>query len=103
MSAYALILILAGVVPLLLSFWPPLRFYQHGRALAATLGLILLIFGGWDVFAAYRGHWFFDPASVWPPRIINLPLEEVFFFIVIPFCCIFTWEILLFFCRKDKR
>lgn len=92
MSKYMLILIVSGIVPLILSFWPPLKFYRNLKGLALSLGLILLIFGGWDVWATYRGHWYFNSRGVWPFKIINLPLEEVLFFLVIPFCCIFTWE-----------
>ena len=92
MSQYMILLIISGAVPLLLSFWPGLKFYRHWRALVYSIGLIIIIFGGWDIFATWRGHWFFNPAGVFKLRIINLPLEEVLFFIVIPFCCIFTWE-----------
>ncbi|MFC1699754.1 lycopene cyclase domain-containing protein [Candidatus Omnitrophota bacterium] len=93
MSDYILVLIIAGIIPFALSFWPPLKFYRQRRALVLTLGLIVLIFGSWDVLATFRGHWYFNPRAVWPLKIINLPLEEVLFFVVIPFCCIFTWEI----------
>lgn len=90
------LLLLSGAVPLVLSFYPPLGMYKNGgiKALFMSLGIIMLTFGGWDVFATWRGHWHFDPGGVWPARIINLPLEEVMFFFVIPFCCIFTWEAL---------
>ncbi|MFC1658285.1 lycopene cyclase domain-containing protein [Candidatus Omnitrophota bacterium] len=92
MSKYMMVLILSGSIPFLLSFFPPLRFYRHRFALFLSIGIILVIFGSWDVYATYRVHWYFNPAGVWRFRIINLPLEEVLFFIIIPFCCIFTWE-----------
>lgn len=92
MSAYMRVLILSGIVPFALSFWPALKFYCNLRSLFYSIGLMLIIFGGWDVFATYRGHWSFNPQGVWPVRIVNLPVEEVLFFVVIPFCCIFTWE-----------
>ena len=92
MSDYMLVLILSGTIPFILSFWPALGFYRNLRALIASIGLVLVIFGLWDVLATYRGHWCFNPAGVWNARIVNLPLEELLFFIVIPFCCIFTWE-----------
>lgn len=87
-----LVLLLSLSVPLVFSFWPPLKFWRHLRALVYSIALVMLIFGGWDVFAAWRGHWYFNPAGTGSLRIINLPLEEVLFFAVIPFCCIFTWE-----------
>ncbi|MFH0855599.1 MAG: lycopene cyclase domain-containing protein [Candidatus Omnitrophota bacterium] len=96
MSKYMVLLILSGIIPLCLSFWPPLKFYRNLRALIASIALIAVIFGAWDVFAVWRGHWSFGPESVWPFRFINLPFEEWLFFIVIPFCCIFTWEALKF-------
>ena len=101
MSLYMKVLILAVAFPFALSFYPPFRFYKHLRALLLTLLLILLLFGSWDVFAAFRGHWYFNPADVWPARVVNLPLEEVLFFICIPFACIFTWEAINYF--SDRR
>jgi len=96
MSKYITLLILSGTVPLFLSFWPPLKFYRNLRPLILSIGLIVVIFGAWDCFAVWRGHWFFDPQGVWPVRFINLPIEEWLFFVIIPFCCIFTWEALKF-------
>jgi len=94
MSEYMLVLILSISVPFIFSFWPPLKFYRNIFALFYSIGLILLIFGFWDIFATWRGHWSFHPEGVWPIRVVNLPLEEVLFFVVIPFCCIFTWEVI---------
>jgi len=96
------VLILAFSVPFFLSFFPPLKFYRNFRAYILSNLLVLLIFGGWDIFATYRGHWSFSPDGVYPFRIINLPLEEALFFIVIPFCCIFTWEAFLYLKKRPK-
>jgi lycopene cyclase domain-containing protein len=95
-------LLISGAVPFLLSFWPGLNFYRNLKRLFYTIALIVIIFGLWDVFAVLRGHWSFDPNGVWPLRIINLPLEEWLFFIIIPFCCIFTWEALNYIKGKIK-
>lgn len=92
MSKYMTALAVSGIVPFVLSFWPGLKFYRNWRSLFLSTLLILLIFGGWDVFATWRGHWSFNSQGVGNIKIINLPLEEVLFFVVIPFCCIFTWE-----------
>ena len=102
MSEYALVLILAGAVPLILSFWPPLGFYRNLRSLLYSIVIVLLVFGSWDIFATYRGHWYFNSDKVSSIRIINLPLEEVLFFVVIPFCCIFTWEAVGYLKRRLK-
>jgi lycopene cyclase domain-containing protein len=94
MSNYAFLLLFSVAVPLFLSFWPPLKFYRNLKALILTILMIVVIFGAWDVFATYKGHWYFNPKGVWNLKILNLPIEEWLFFIVIPFCCIFTWEAL---------
>jgi len=96
MSRYSIVLLLAFIVPFCLSLWPPLKFYRKPLALLISITLILLIFGAWDVFAAWRGHWSFNPQGVWNFRVINLPIEEVLFFVIIPFCCLFTWEAIKF-------
>jgi lycopene cyclase domain-containing protein len=87
-----MVLVFSLSAPLLLSFWPPLKFYKNIKALSFSILIVLAIFGAWDVFATYRGHWYFNPRGVGGIKLINLPLEEVLFFVVIPFCCIFTWE-----------
>lgn len=97
MSRYAWVLAWSLVFPLALSFWPGLRFYRNLRALLISIATVTAVFGAWDVAAVRRGHWSFDPTQVWPTRLAGLPLEEILFFIVIPFCCIFTWEIVLYF------
>jgi len=102
MSRYALVLLYAGIGPLLLSFFPPLRFYRNILALFLSIGITILLFGAWDVFATWRGHWYFASDSVWGIYIINLPLEEWLFFVVIPFCCIFSWEAINYLASKLK-
>jgi len=97
MSKYLLVLIFSGVVPFALSFYPSLKIYKNYKALIGSISLVVLIFGGWDIFAVYRGHWYFDKQSILGIYFLNLPLEEVLFFIVIPFCCIFTWEVVNYF------
>jgi len=96
MSSYLQVLLISISVPFILSFYPPLGFYRNIKALFFSILLILLIFGSWDVFATWRGHWFFEESAISGLHILNLPVEEWLFFPVITFCCIFTWEALKF-------
>jgi len=102
MSKYMIVLALSLCVPLVLSFRLPLGIWRNFRALFASLALILAIFGTWDMLASRMGHWYFNPDGVCGAYIVNLPLEEWLFFIVIPFCCIFTWEALHYLKAKTK-
>ena len=100
MSEYMTVLIIAFLPPFFLSFYPGLKFYNNIKALFKSIFLVVILFGAWDVFAAFRGHWSFNEAYVWHFKILNLPLEEVLFFVLIPFCCIFSWEVVKFYKRK---
>jgi len=102
MSKYFFALFISGLVPLAVSFWPPLHFWKHWPSLVKSIVLIVCIFGVWDIVATYRGHWLFNPSGVWSIRIVNLPIEEVLFFVVIPFCCIFTWETVKYIREKTR-
>ncbi|MFH1363381.1 MAG: lycopene cyclase domain-containing protein [Candidatus Omnitrophota bacterium] len=102
MSRYLLVLVFSISVPLVLSFYPKLNFYRRPKALFLSLGAVTLIYGLWDVLAVFRGHWWFSDSGVWRLRIINLPLEEILFFPVITFCCIFTWEALKYLKHRIK-
>jgi len=98
------VLLLCLSAPLIISFWPPLGFWRHRRPLYFAIALIILIFGGWDILAVARGHWWFNPDGVWGFRILGLPLEEYLFFVVIPFASIFTWEAFKFIaCNISKK
>ena len=48
----------------------------------------------WDVFVTGT-HWHFNPEYVSGIKIINLPIEEILFFITVPFACLFTWEMII--------
>jgi len=102
MSKYMAVLLLSLFIPLLFSFWPGLKFWKNIKPLSCSILIVLFIFGAWDSFAAWRGHWSFAPDGVLGFKFINLPVEEWLFFVVITFCCIFTWEALNYIKRKLK-
>ena len=85
MSLYLKVLLLAGIFPLLLSFYKPLNFYRKPQALAGSILFVLIIFGVWDVLATQNGHWWFETTGIYGVYFLGLPLEEWLFFVVIPF------------------
>ena len=48
----------------------------------------------WDALVTGT-HWNFNPKYVSGFKIINLPVEEILFFITVPFACLFTWEMII--------
>ena len=87
--------ILAGCVlgTLPLELLLHVRVYARWRRLLATLLPVVVVFGAWDVLEIRAGAWRYDPAylvgATLPGR---LPLEELFFFLVIPTCAVLTFE-----------
>lgn len=46
----------------------------------------------WDNIFTSRGIWSFNEAYVTGIYIYDLPLEEVLFFFIVPYCCVFIYE-----------
>jgi lycopene cyclase domain-containing protein len=66
---------------------------RRWRRVAVTLVVVVVIFGGWDVAAVTAGHWRYDPAQTLGVRLLaGLPLEELLFFLVVPFAAILGFE-----------
>lgn len=51
-----------------------------------------LFYLAWDVWFTGAGVWSFNPEKVLGIYIFNLPLEEVLFFFIIPYCCVFIYD-----------
>ncbi len=101
-SEYFIVLAAAFVVPFIRSFSKEINFYKYPARLILSIGLPFAVFILWDVMAASRGHWSFNEKYIIGFRVFNLPVEEILFFIIIPFCALFTWEVVKYFMRKAK-
>lgn len=85
-----LLAVLVAVVPM--EKIPGARVLRRPRRLLCTLGMVLLPFLIWDALARKAGHWSFDDEQTLGARVLDLPLEEVAFFAVIPLATIYTLE-----------
>ena len=69
------------------------RVLRRWRRLLLTLLPVVVVFVLWDLGAIAAGHWTFDPEQttgiLLPGR---LPLDELLFFVVVPFCAILGFE-----------
>lgn len=99
---YLLLLVICATGPFILSFSKKLVFYKNPRRLVVSILIPFILFVIWDIWAASRGHWGFNEKYVTGFRLFNLPIEEILFFIVIPFCGIFTWECVKYFGGRKK-
>ena len=76
-----------------LEFAFKIRVLRHPRLLFMAILPVSIVFLAWDAFAIQQEHWTFDSAQIlgiFGP--LNIPLEEYFFFIIIPIAAVLTLE-----------
>lgn len=91
-STYFLILFLTVIVPFVFSFHPKLRFHKTFIPFFTASIMVAAFFIAWDIWFTNLKVWGFNPDYVSGIVVFNLPIEEVLFFICIPFSCVFTYH-----------
>ncbi len=92
MSFYLCLNLAIVAFPLLFSFERRMKFYKRIKPLVVALLLVGILFVAWDIFATFRGHWSFNPDYVNEQEFLGLPLEEILFFITVPYSCLFVFN-----------
>lgn len=101
---YLLVNLFSVIVPFVFSFHPKIKFNKQFAAFFKANILASLLFLIWDAIFTANGVWSFNTDYILGLNIYNLPLEEVLFFICIPFSCLFTFHCLrIFFKMKWNR
>ncbi len=62
---------------------------------------VAVFFLVWDYFYTAWGVWGFNEEYLLGIHLANLPLEEILFFVVVPFACLFIYECLRYYVPKD--
>ena len=101
MYTYLLVNLLSLAYPLAQSFERRLQLYRQWRALFPAIAITGAFFIVWDVLFTSWGVWGFNPRYLSGINIGNLPLEEWLFFITIPYACIFVYEVMNYFVKRD--
>lgn len=91
---YYLLAMLASVFfPFLLSFDKKVNFSQYFKHLIFSISFVAILFTLGDVLYTYLGVWGFNSNYHLPFKLVNLPLEEISFFFLVPFACVFIYEV----------
>jgi lycopene cyclase domain-containing protein len=88
---YLTIDFLAIVFPFLFSFFSKAPFYKKWKYAWVAILIPAIVFILWDEVFTYLGVWGFNPMYLIGINIGVLPIEELLFFICIPYACLFTY------------
>ena len=98
MSIYFILLISTIGLPFMLSFDKKLQFYKQWPYLLPSICIVGAVYLLWDIYFTKLGVWGFNPLHHSGILLLNLPLEEWLFFLIVPYASIFLHEsIVLYF------
>ncbi|AZB29065.1 lycopene cyclase domain-containing protein [Chryseobacterium balustinum] len=91
------------IICFIFSFHPKIKFHRHFKAFLLSSIIVALFFIAWDVWFTANGVWWFNDKYLIGKRLFRLPIEELLFFICIPFSCVFTYFCLDKFFKLDWK
>lgn len=96
---YLLINLLTVIFPVALSFDRRVAFFKSWKLIWPGLLITGLLFLGWDILFTVKGVWSFNPRYVIGLSLFGLPVEEMLFFVTVPFSCLFIYACLSYYVR----
>lgn len=99
MSEYTYLLLNLGTIlfPVLFSFEKQIRFFRFWPAVIPGILITGSFFLVWDYLFTLDGVWGFNPVYLTKLYLGPLPVEELLFFITVPFACLFIYELVKFY------
>lgn len=89
---YLLIDFFTVIMPLVFSFDRRVAFYKKWKYLVPAMLITAAIFIVWDHYFTLAGVWSFNHKYTLGLDVWSLPVEEVLFFLTVPYSCVFIYE-----------
>lgn len=102
MSLYLILNIASFIVPFAYSFEKKMRFIQWWKSVFLSIFIVGIFFIVWDIIFTRQGVWGFNPEYHIGLNLAGLPIEEILFFICIPYASIFTHYAFLYFFKNTR-
>ena len=102
MSLYLFLNIASFIIPFAYSFEKKMHFIRWWKSVFLSIFIVAGFFIFWDVIFTRYGVWGFNPDYHLGVDIAGLPIEEILFFICIPYASIFTHYAFIYFFENAK-
>ena len=96
-----LINILTIAYPIAQSYEHRLRFLKNWKAIFTSTAIVGAVYLAWDELFTQLQVWGFNQRYLTGIYIGELPMEEYGFFLTVPFACLFVYEVMNYFVKKD--
>lgn len=93
MKTYLILLISVIIIPLLFSFEKNLYFIKNLKNVFKSISVVSIPYLIWDELFTSNKIWGFSDEHLIGLKILNLPVEEILFFFVVPYSLIFLYEV----------
>lgn len=90
------------IFPVLLSFDKKVAFYKHWPNLFPAILITGLFFLVWDQWFAEMQVWGFNAVYLSGYYIGEIPIEEIMFFLTVPYACVFIYECLRAYIKSNE-
>ncbi|HEY7318677.1 MAG TPA: lycopene cyclase domain-containing protein [Candidatus Binatia bacterium] len=98
------LLINLAIISVPLWYTPDKRvgYYRQLPAVSFSILVVGSCYLLWDILVTARGEWSFNSIYLTGIEILKLPLEEILFFITVPYSCLFIYEVVLYSTKNSR-